>query len=176
MDHDFSIQSKNVMIRPLERKDIEQLRLWRNDPEKTKYLRQIGKITYQMQEQWFENYLKNPDEITFAIDETEELKRLVGSVSLYNFRGQVAEAGRIQIGDGSAHGRGIASISMALISKIGFGKLGLKKIVASVHRENIAAYKSYMKIGFHVVGCHQASMGGIEDEIELTERDLLFDV
>ena len=31
----------NVRIRPLEQKDIEQLRIWRNDSSKTKFLRPI---------------------------------------------------------------------------------------------------------------------------------------
>lgn len=172
MKHNYRICAKNVLLRPLEERDIEQLRIWRNDPLKTKYLRKIEKITPEMQKDWFERYLVNSDEITFAIEETKDLKRMVGSVSLYNFHEGVAEAGRIQIGDDAAHGRGIASLSMALVCKFAFNSLKLRKVIASVHRENVAAYKSYMKIGFHVVGFHPALMGGVENEIEITETDL----
>ena len=59
---------------------------------------------------------------------------------------------------------------MAMV--IGFKKLSLKKIVGSVHPENIAAYKNDMKIGFKVVGRHESSVDGYEDEIEIDEMRL----
>lgn len=172
MKHNYSANYKDVRLRPLEEKDIERLRIWRNDPAQTAFLRRINEITPQMQREWFRSYLNNPDEFTFAIEETRDLQRMVGSISLYNFKGDTAEAGRLQIGDSYAHGRGIARKSMVLLSNIGFKKFGLKRIIASVHRDNIAAYKSYMDIGFQVVGCHAASMGGIEDEIEINQKIL----
>ena len=55
---------------------------------------------------------------------------------------------------------------------VAFRKMGLKKIIASVHQENQAAYKSYLKIGFQVCGSHLASVGGIEDEIWIDEKRL----
>ncbi|MDO4323076.1 MAG: GNAT family N-acetyltransferase [Lachnospiraceae bacterium] len=172
MKHSYSAGVQNVRLRPLEERDIESLRIWRNDPEKTAFLRRIGEITPDMQKKWFEAYLENPDEITFAIEETQELHRLVGSVALYNFKDGAAEAGKIQIGDDEAHGRGIAAKSMALAACIGFHYFGLEKIAASVHQENAAAYRSYLKIGFRAVGSHEAPMGGREDELELTVRQL----
>lgn len=167
MQHNYHAYFQNIRIRPLEKSDIEILRIWRNDTSKTKYLRPIGKITPQMQEKWYETYLRNPDEIAFAIDETENLNRMVGSLFLYNFKEKIAEIGKIQVGDDEAHGMGIGGKSFVLAMKIGFERMNLEKIIASVHRENIAAYKSYMKIGFEIVGSHPALIGGIEDEIEM---------
>lgn len=173
MKHEHYARYKNVYLRPLNESDIENLRIWRNDKSKTKYLRKIGEITPQMQKIWFGNYLKNDNEITFAIVETEQLNRMVGSVSLYNFEANSAEFGRIQIGDSEANGKGLGRVSTAMVLKIGFKKLGLKKIVGSVHRDNIAAYKTDMRIGFLVTGSHIAPMGGIEDEIEIDEKRFL---
>lgn len=53
--------------------------------------------------------------------------------------------------------------------RIAFKKLGIEKIVASVHKENISAYKMDMNIGYQVVGKHLAHIGGSEDVIEISE-------
>ena len=45
MKHQYSAIYDNVYIRPLDKSDIEKLREWRNNNEKTKYLRKIPYIT-----------------------------------------------------------------------------------------------------------------------------------
>ena len=172
MRHSYGAVCKNVRLRPLEKRDIEKLRVWRNDVSQTRFLRKIPEITPAMQENWYREYLQNEDEITFAIEETKELRRMVGSVALYNVRGEIAEIGKIQIGDPQAHGRGIGRVSMVMAMQIGFRLLGLKKIVISVHRENIAAYTNDLKVGFQIIGEHAAPMGGTEDEMEIDEKHL----
>ena len=172
MRHNYMAYYDNVQLRPLEKADIENLRIWRNDASKTKYLRKIAEITPEMQEKWFEKYLENADEIIFAIVETKQLKRMVGSVALYNFNDDTAEVGKIQIGDEAAHGMGIGRKSLVMAMYIGFEKLSLKKIVGSVHPDNIAAYRNDMKIGFQVVGSHESLVEGYEDIIEINEARL----
>ena len=108
-------------------------------------MRNIGHITRDMQEKWYEGYLRDMDSMVFAIEETQRLKRMVGSLALYNFENGEAEIGRLQIGDLEARGHGIGGKSFILAMAVGFKKLGLKRIYASVNRENLAAYKSYTK-------------------------------
>lgn len=172
VNHQYHASYENIMLRPLERKDIENLRVWRNDATQTRFLRKIDHITPEMQEKWYESYLKDNDTIAFAIEETEHLHRMVGSLSLYDFQGEQAEIGRLQVGDMEARGHGIGGKSFVLAMMVAFRKMGLRKIVASVHQENQAAYKSYLKIGFQVCGSHPASVGGIEDEIWIDEKRL----
>lgn len=172
MKHRYGAVYDNVRIRPLEKGDIENLRKWRNNAEKTQFLRKIPYITSDMQEKWYEEYLKNSDEITFAIDEITDLNRMVGSVSLYNFQNDTAEIGKIQVGDEEASGRGIGRKSLVMAMKIAFELLGIKKIVGAVHQNNIAAHKNDIKIGFLIVGKHEAPMGGFEDEIEISAKRL----
>lgn len=88
----------------------------------------------------------------------------------YNFENGQAEIGRLQVGDLEARGHGIGGKSFVLAMAVGFKKLGLKRIYASVNRENLAAYKSYTKIGFQVCGSHASPVDGIEDEIEIDEK------
>lgn len=172
MHHNYSASYGNILLRPLEAGDIENLRVWRNNTYQTRFLRPVGHITPEMQQQWYEKYLTNENEITFAIVETKDLNRLVGSVALYDFKGDVAEIGKIQVGDPEAGGRGIGRVSLVMAMRIGFQKMGLKKIVASVHQENTPSYKNFMKIGSRIVGNHPSVVGGLEDEIEIDEARL----
>ena len=48
----YYAEYQNVIIRPLEKQDIEQLRIWRNDTKQIRFLRNIGYITREMQEKW----------------------------------------------------------------------------------------------------------------------------
>lgn len=151
MKHNYSCSFKNVSIRPLSENDIEFLRKWRNDDSNTKYLRKLPYITPEMQRSWFEKYLLNEDEICFAIDETEVLNRIVGSLSLYEFRNSQAEFGKILIGDQEAHGKSIGVNSITALMYIAFVKLRLDKVVLHVYAENKGAVHVYEKVGFSVV-------------------------
>ncbi len=152
MKHNYKAQYKNIVLRPLEKRDIEKLRQWRNDEAQTKYLREIGYITPKMQEQWFENYLHNEDEIIFAIEETQSIKDLIGSVALYAFEDNIAEIGKFQIGNSVARGCGYGIISFSVVSKIAFTYFNTKTLKLVVHKENIVAQKVYEKVGFEISG------------------------
>ncbi len=173
MRHDYSAKLGAVLIRQLEAEDIELLRKWRNDKETTKFLRDVGYITEEMQRRWYESYLDNEHDLVFAIEETEELGRVVGSLSLYDWdkEKKTCEIGKIQIGDIDAHGKGIGRKTLVMAMKIAFKKLGILKIVASVHPDNIQAYKNDMAIGFRVVGEIPSVAGGNELLLEMTEED-----
>ncbi len=167
MDHAYHISRQDLLLRPLKREDIESLRRWRNDPAKTKFLRKIGEITPQMQEQWFEAYLTDPDILIFGIEETARLKRLIGSIAVYDFRDGSAEIGKLQIGDDEALGRGFGSLAVAAAAELGFQTLGLKKLTASAHPANAASHRCFTKNGFTVTGHHETPGIGTEDELEL---------
>lgn len=121
-----------------------------------------------MQSAWFEKYLKNQDEITFAIVETGKLNRIIGSLALYDFTEDSAEIGKIQIGDPEAHGCGYGSMSIALALGIAFSELGRKRVTASVNQSNIPSYKSFLKVGFTVIGEHPSVVGGTEDILQIS--------
>ena len=178
MRHNYCARYANVIIRPLEEKDIEKLREWRNDPAQTTFLKDVGYITSEMQSSWFNNYLLDASQCIFAIDETTELNRIVGSLAVYeiNLEEKTAAIGKIQIGDEEAHGdhlrRGQGRADPPCV-KIAIKQMGLSKIVAAVSPQNIQAYTNDMKVGFRVVGSHKTESGIIEDEIEVTEDDLI---
>lgn len=171
--NDCLVEYRNMKLTPLSQTDIEKLREWRNDKNQTAFLRQIDYITPEMQQNWYEKYLKDDSQIVFAIHETDELKRIVGSVSLYNINieKKTSEVGRIQIGDIDAHGRGLGRTSLIGAIKVAFRCLDIEKIEASVHKDNVQAHTNDMKIGFRIVGEIDSVVGGKEDLIEMFEED-----
>jgi len=171
--HNYIAGHEKIMIRQIELRDIEMLREWRNDSAQTKFLSNVGYITEEMQKGWYEGYLNNEYDVGFAIEETVELKRIVGSLFLYDWNKDncTCEIGKIQIGDPAAHGKGIGRKSLVMAMKIAFQKLEIKKILASVHPDNIQAYKNDMRVGFNVVGQKPSVAGGHELLLEITEED-----
>jgi diamine N-acetyltransferase len=165
LDHNFMATYKNVCIRQLERADIELLRQWRNEEENTKYISQIGHITPEKQNLWFDSYLNDDDNCTFAIDEIGELNRCVGSVSLYNFGSNSVECGKFMMGDPEARGKGVGRLGIILCMFLGFEKFKLNQITAVVHQDNIAALTTDQKAGFVIVGKHPYGDG--KEELEL---------
>lgn len=150
MKHSYFKSYKNIELKPLSATEIEFLRAWRNDPANTRYLSKIPFITEEMQRQWFERYLLNTDEMTFAIYETKELERAVGSLSLYGFEEDSAELGKIMVGDSAAHGKKIGYNAVLAALKIAFDDLKLKKVRLTVFEENSKALYIYEKAGFEV--------------------------
>lgn len=173
MRHHFEIRYENIKLRPLKKEDIEILREWRNDKETTFYLRDIGYITKEMQANWYESYENNKSELTFVIEEKNVSNAIVGSISLYDIKDDIAEVGRVQIGCKEAHGKGIGRTALAMICWFGFQSLNLKTIIASVHQENIAAHKNHMRTGFTVEGKKSFEKGGFEDLVKITGDSLI---
>ena len=172
MKHSYSISYKNVALKPISDGELELLRTWRNDPANTKYLRQIPYITPEMQKRWYESYLANGDEMTFAIFETKQLGRAVGSLSLYDFCDGEAEFGKILIGDSEAHGRSVGLHATVAALKIAFAYLKLKKLRLHVFSDNIPAVKVYAKAGFEVVDEHETN-GMKELTMEISAAEFL---
>ena len=159
MKHSLKNKYENVRIRQLEESDLEYLREWRNNPANTKYLNQLPYITIEMQKSWYHSYLADDSEMIFAIEETIDVKRIVGSMALYNFEEDTVEFGKILIGEPQAHGKSVGVNALEAIKKIAKSELGMKSIYLHVYKDNIGALKVYEKSGFVVEDTHFTENG-----------------
>lgn len=173
MKHTLSASYGNVALRPINESDLESLRSWRNDAQLTKFMSTIDYITPDKQREWYESDNTNQDCYTFAIDETQSLKRLVGSVALYNLSDTSAEFGRFLIGDNDARGKGIGYLGTVLCLYLGYVTMGFQTINANVHEDNVAAVKAYLKSGFVISNKRPRTNVGYELEI-VAEREQFF--
>lgn len=161
MEHSYRKKCANICIRPLSRKDIEYLRKWRNNPQNTRYLNKLPYITSEMQQSWFEKYLNDNDEITFAIDEIRDIKNVVGSIALYNIEKDRVECGKIMVGDENAHGKSVGTNALKAVLQVAFDDMCFKEVYLHVYEENKPAVTTYLKAGLHIDDKH-ATENGIE--------------
>ena len=162
MQHSYEYRQDNVYLRPLEHSDIEHLRIWRNNPDNTKYLNQIPYITEEMQEKWYEKYLEDKDEITFAIVEEHVFHRIVGSLSLYNIKEDSVEIGKIMVGEPTAHDMKIGSNATKAGAIIARDQLGKNIVYLHVFEQNVSGVKAYHNAGFNEVEKRLDEKGRIE--------------
>lgn len=173
MDHQYSGNFGNIVVRPLKEGDIESLRVWRNDPANTKYLSKVPFITSDMQKNWFERYLANAEELQFAICFMDS-GELIGSAALYNPDlpfdkigcedsgrdiSMRAELGKIMIGAADAHGKHAGVSSVEAMAKIAFEDIGLSELQLHVYCDNVPAVKVYLQAGFAVRDKHVTADG-----------------
>lgn len=164
MKHNMTASYKNILLRPLYADDLESLRQWRNDRDLSRFLSPLPEITPESQCEWYERELMARNSYTFVIEETDELKQIVGSVALYGVDGKTAEFGRFLLCK-EAQGKNIGFIANTLVLYIGFEVLGLDKVTGCVHQENNAAIITYLKSGFTICGNHPFEGGGYELDI-----------
>lgn len=170
MKHNFIREYKNIRIRAVNESDLELLRKWRNNKKNTKFLSKIPFITKEMQQNWYRKMELQEDEYVFAIDEIIELKRCVGSFSLYNFSDNKVEFGRILIGDDMAHGKKVAVNSMIASINLSFQIFDVEKVILHVYKANEIAIKVYEQVGFLIKEQYNTE-NGIELLMEITKKN-----
>lgn len=170
MKHNYSLYYNHVRLRPMEERDIDRLRKWRNNKSISKFLKPISFITRDMQKKWFYQYLDNQNEITFAVTDVERNDIIVGSISIYNFNESQAEIGKFVIGDKNAHGRQIGTKAFIMGVFFAFEVLKVDKVICFVHKENSVARHIYRKIGFYITGERKTKDIGVEKKMEIDRQ------
>ncbi|MDD5450222.1 MAG: GNAT family protein [Candidatus Omnitrophica bacterium] len=143
------IPGKDLYLRGIEKKDLEKIVNWINDPEVTHYLFMGDRPAHLelLQEQW-EKEIRNPNEVSFAIVE-KKADKMIGWCGLYtiNWISRAAEY-RIFIGDKKYWNKGVGTETAGLLLRYGFEKLNLNKVYLGVNAAHKGAVTSYEKAGF----------------------------
>ena len=168
------LTSSNIVLRPLEIKDVDALYRFRNDSEVTARL--VGYSAGMSKpnlEQWVHDHKNNADEAFWAIADSKS-DDCIGHVALYNIdhRARSAEFG-IAL-DKSAWGHGIGTVSTTAVIRFGFEQLNLHRIYLTVLASNNAAIRLYEQLQFRVEGVmrdHHFSMGQYTDVILMALLD-----
>ncbi len=139
-----------LRLRLLNAEDLPTTLAWRNREDIRHQFIHSEIITWENHVSWWEEHKSQANDFVFIIEETEQLKRPVGQISLYNIdlkKGE-AEYGRLMIGDDDARGKGLAKRATELLISWAFSSLGLKRIYLQVFRSNTAAINLYRQCGF----------------------------
>lgn len=159
------IQGDTIILRPVEKTDLERLVTWRNDPSISKYFFNVFPLSMAGQWNWFEDLLGREDKRLFIIDTTEKVP--IGTVGLDNidFKNQRAEFGSLLI-QPSHQGKGFALDATMTLLRFAFDHLNLNRIYLQVFNWNKPAIKLYLRCGFQEEGLLRQSVykdGGFQD-------------
>lgn len=141
-----------IVLRPLERRHLEQTRAWANDPELMRLLDRARPVSDAEHERWFAALEGRTDCVHFAIETLSEARH-IGNVWLSDIdaRHRRAEL-RILIGGRADQGRGAGTEAISLACGYGFERLNLHKVYAYVLGINGRARHAFEKAGFVLEG------------------------
>jgi diamine N-acetyltransferase len=148
------LESERVRLCLLQESDLPMTLAWRNQDHIRKWFLSSNVITPEQHRAWYAKYRERDDDFVFIIEETQTLRRPVGQVSLYNivWASQLAEFGRLLIGDDRAREQGLAKEATELILDYGCTQLGLKEFALEVIKGNALAIAIYKSVGFVTMG------------------------
>ncbi len=133
-----------LVLRSIEKKDIELLRKWRN--ENSQYFFYKGVIKRGEQAEWFKSYISNEKENIFVV-EYEDL--MIGCIG-FRIINNTIDVYNVILGDKKFGGRGIMGRALKLMCSYIMDSCGIE-ITLMVLPENTARLW-YIKNGFEVTG------------------------
>ncbi|MEA1992870.1 MAG: GNAT family protein [Euryarchaeota archaeon] len=144
------IKGKKVVLRALEKEDIENCWRWINDPEITEGLAMIFPVSKYEEEKWYENTVGDDKNKIFAI---EADSTYIGNIGLHeiDWVNRKAELG-IMIGEKESQGKGYGTDAIKTLLRYAFTKMNLHKIQLRAFEYNKKAIQCYKKCGFNEEG------------------------
>lgn len=151
------LEQEHVILRSIEEDDLEQLRIWRNNPELRTFFREYRELSKTDQLAWYNNVvLPKKDTMMFAITERKTGK-LLGACGLcfIDWLRKSADLS-IYIGHDSIYlDEVFARESARALMKYGFEELGLHRLWAEVYSHDLQKQAFFEAMGFTLEGTHR---------------------
>lgn len=146
-------------LRELERRDLEQINRWRNDPGLIACLGAPFRfINPEVDGRWYEGYMAGRGSaVRCAVteDDSDEILALVSLTGIDHLN-QSAEL-HIMVGKAENRGRGVGTFAVNAMVRHAFDNLNLHRVELSVLASNEAARRLYERAGFTREGVKRAS-------------------
>lgn len=141
------VQGERIRLRPIQQRDIERIRIWRNDERVRNCFVYSEVISKEQQEIWWNEYKTRDDDRMYVIEKQDD-GFAIGAVALYAITAQCCEFGRLMIGEPSALGGGYALEAVQLLTQFGIEELGVQNVFLEVFVDNRKAISIYEKAGY----------------------------
>lgn len=150
MKHNYQYDGVELLLRPLEEKDIESLRLLRNRPENRIWFFGSDVISAEAQKAWYERYLSKENDYMFSVFLSEEPDTFIGAVALYGYDPETDsyEVGRLLLDSKNIPVRGMGAKLIACVCSLAgeiWGNIGLR---AEVFNDNERSLRCFIKNDF----------------------------
>jgi UDP-4-amino-4,6-dideoxy-N-acetyl-beta-L-altrosamine N-acetyltransferase len=144
------IKGKKIILRALEKNDLERCWKWINNPEVTKNMGTSIPKSMHEEERWYEETQKSDKKKIFAI---QVGKKHVGNIGLDNidYCNRKAALG-IVIGEQNYWNKGYGSDAIKTLLSLAFNELNLHKVHLCIFPSNKRAIRCYRKCGFEKEG------------------------
>lgn len=139
----MNIYGKKVILRAIEKEDLETLRNIMNDPEVERLLGGWAlPVSKYEQQLWYENSIKNKETLRWAIDTKED--GVIGMTGLWNIDWKYRTAfNGIKIGNDRFRGKGYGTDTVMAVMKYAFEELQLKRLDGDIIEYNEPSKKLY---------------------------------
>jgi RimJ/RimL family protein N-acetyltransferase len=147
------IEGREVRIRAIEKRDIDEIMKWINDPEVKSNLLMRYPVSQYQEERWIETALAtdNQRNKTFALETKDGV--YLGGIGLHkiDWENSNAEVG-IVIGKKEYWNKGYGTDAMLAILDFAFNQMNLHRVYLRVFEFNQRGIRSYEKCGFQKEG------------------------
>lgn len=147
-------------LRELERRDIQEINIWRNRHELIDMLGAPFRfINSEVDMNWYENYMGNRANAVRCAIVKEENDRILGLVSLtdVDFVNRSAQF-HIMIGAVENRNKGLGTFALREMLRHAFCNMNLERVELTVLESNKSARHLYEKYGFVQEGCKRHSI------------------
>lgn len=147
----MNLQGKKVILRAIEKEDMEFLRTMINDPQMEQNV--VGwsfPVSKYEQEKWFENQVQNKNNIRYIV-EVEENKIGLATITNIDWKNRKACHGIKLYSDG-VRCKGYGTDTVMTIMKYVFEELQLNKLYSTILEYNEASLSLYKKCGWSIDG------------------------
>ena len=137
-------------LRELEKRDLEKINAWRNDPALITLLgAPFRYINLDVDIRWYENYMNNRGNTVRCAVVNEDDDEIIGLVSLtsIDYINQSAEF-HIMIGERKNQGKGAGTFAVQAMLDHAFQNMNLQRVELTVLESNERAKHLYEKCGF----------------------------
>lgn len=150
MWHQDEIAAFNVVLKPLQMQDLEQLRLWRNSPEISSQMLDQTAISAEQQQSWFERVRSDQRQMQFVIYYKNQA---VGACNLKSTTDSaVAECGSLYtgfyLGEPKYRGTLLAFFAALTLNQYCFDQRAVKSLKALVKQTNKTALRFNEQLGY----------------------------
>ena len=149
------IITQKLILRPFSKEIVNNNYLnWLNDKEITSYLEINGDYSIEMLNNYVDSMINN--KVLIWSIYIKNCNKHIGNIKIdpINFKHGLGEYG-ILMGCKEEWGKGYAFEASTEVIKYCFSNLGIRKITLGVIKDNVAAYKLYLKLGFKTEGIYK---------------------
>lgn len=143
------IEGKYVRLEEIAPKHFEYIIKWRNNPELNKFLNQPFELTMELQQKWYERYLKDFSQgLMVLVDKTNNVPFGTMGWTDYNPDEKICISGRVLVGDENYRGGRELTEAVIVFSDFLYDHLSLKNMYGFVADDNKKIISWNKRLGF----------------------------